>query len=90
MGAIIRLSASFGTLPEPDRQAATEELIEWLQSDDERLRYDACFIIGEHRLRAAAPALQELAERLEQTGAPGAPYEWAKVNRLLAGLTPDV
>lgn len=80
------LSARYSKLAEGERVAVDAEMARWLASDDEALRYDALFLIAEHDIRSAEPELRALADRLEVDSAPGAPYEWAKVNRLLARL----
>jgi hypothetical protein len=68
----------------PDERAAVDPLIaEWVLSDDPGTRYDGLALVSEFRIEAAVPALRELAARLEDATGPGAPYEWAKVNRIL-------
>jgi hypothetical protein len=53
-------------------------------SEDERAVVDR--LLSEFRITTALPALRVLADRLETQHSPGAPYEWAKVNRLIALL----
>ena len=84
MDAVMRLSRRYTALADHDRAAVDAELARWLCSNDERLRYDALFLIAEHDIRNAEPELRALADRLKVESTPGAPYEWAKVNRLLA------
>ena len=78
MGAMTRLSAMSGGLPEPERAVATEEIFAWLHSDDGALRYDACFLINAHDLRAARPALRRLAGRQRSGAGCGACAAWRR------------
>jgi len=90
MQAIFELNDAYGRLDETERSEVNKVLVEWLLSDDAGLRYDAEFIVEKHSLRKAVPALRTLQDRLEnESSEPGAPYEWAKVNRILGGLASD-
>ena len=85
--AAIELSAAFGRLSRVEQAEVVPVLNEWLLSDDETLRFDAMFVIAEHSVNESVPALRRLEVRLESSTTPGAPYEWAKVNRLIGRLT---
>jgi len=61
-------------------------LTEWVQSEDENVRFDALALIDGFRIAKAMPALRALAGRLASSDAPGAPYELQKVDRILRGL----
>lgn len=61
-------------------------LIEELSSPNEAARFDALAIIGEFRVPAALPALRLLSARLQHESSPGAPFEVAKVNRIIDRL----
>jgi len=61
-------------------------LSEQLRASDEMFRLGALALIGEFKISSTLPALRELADWLERQDWPGPPYEWAKVNRLVAGL----
>lgn len=84
--AYIELTALYGRFGSDERTIAETVLIDWLESDDESKRWDAEALIRDHRVVAAIPALRALADKLEESVEPGAPYEWAKVNRLLGHL----
>jgi hypothetical protein len=72
---------------EPSEQVlANQVLVEWALSDDENVRYDALVLIGDFRIAVALTALGELAARLKQSHAPGAPYELKKVERVVREL----
>jgi len=87
--SIIELAAIYGRIPGLHRERVNEELLDWLESDDERLRYDALYIVGAYSIVEAIPRLRALQERLEVDSQPGAPYEWSKVNRILGNLKAD-
>lgn len=59
---------------------------EQVLSDEENVRFDALSLIEDFKIRSAVPALRKLADRLEHQDQPGAPYEWAKVKRILGNL----
>jgi hypothetical protein len=86
------LTALFGryrALSDSERAVIDELLAEQLASLDETDRFDALAVIREFRITSAMPQLRVLAEWLEAQSGPGAPYEWAKVNRLIANLATD-
>lgn len=66
---------------------ANEVLIGWTQSDDAKRRFDALTLIDEFSIVAALPALRELAQEFEDSTETAAPYDWAKVNRIIGRLT---
>ena len=80
------LSKEYGRLEASDQRKVDQVLAQWVLSDDPTLRFDALSVIGDHQVVAAAPALHDLSLRLEESNEPSAPYEWAKVNRLLRDL----
>ncbi len=52
----------------------------------ESRRFLPLSLIREFRIVSALPALRVLADWLETQDTPGAPYEWAKVNRVIGDL----
>ena len=73
----------------PDERAIVDRLLaEQVQSDDENVRFDALALVNKFKIRSADPALRRLADRLTREHHPGAPYERAKVNGILASTTP--
>jgi hypothetical protein len=80
--AVVRLSATYARLGEEERQAVNAELLEWLDTDDEALRFDALALIREHRITGAQPALEDLVRRLRTDTRPGAPYEPQKISEI--------
>lgn len=59
---------------------------EQLTSANETDRFDTLALIREFRISSTLPQLRALAALLETSEGPGAPYEWAKVNRLIGLL----
>lgn len=84
--ALFVLFDHYRALPAADRPIIDEFLAEELGSTDETTRFHALALINEFRITAALPALRRLAEWLETRSSPGAPHEWAKVNRIIAAL----
>jgi hypothetical protein len=76
----------YRSLTAVDRHEVDQLLAEQLSSQDETERFDAIALIGEFTITTALPALRRLADRLETETWPGAPYEWAKVNRLVGKM----
>jgi hypothetical protein len=86
--AVFGLSMAYGRLDEAEQNEVNDVLIDWVLSENETLRYDALYLVDEHQIHQAVPALRALQDRLENDPSrPGAPYEWAKVNGLLGRLT---
>ena len=86
--ATVELSRRYGLLDEDERAEVDRLLDKWVLSDVKAERFDALAIIYDHGVASAVPALRKLFSRLEESDEVGAPYEWAKVNRLLGRLIP--
>jgi HEAT repeat protein len=80
------LVARYGSLTDDDRDVVDELLAEQLSSTDETARFDALAVIAHFKVKSALPALRRLANDLESQTRPGAPYEWAKVNGIIAAV----
>jgi hypothetical protein len=85
--AVLVMIERYRLLSEEERVVVDQLLCEQLASDDETVRFDALALIHEFRITAALPALRTLADWLEAQNSPGAPYEWAKVNRIIGRVT---
>lgn len=83
LGALLDAYRNFDAL---DKRVVDEWMAQALLTDDEVARFDALAMIREFGVRSALPQLRTLASRLEVDDSPAAPYEWAKVNRLIAAL----
>lgn len=84
--ALLHSAARYRQLSEEDRPIIDALLLEQVLSLNEDDRFLALAIIEDFKIASAVPALRRLAEWLESEDWPGAPYEWAKVNRLIARL----
>lgn len=84
--ALLALFTRYRALSDEERPVVDLLLAEQVESLDENVRFDALAIIREFRIVSALPALRSLADRLEAQDSPGAPFEWAKVNRLIGLL----
>jgi hypothetical protein len=82
-----RLHALYRKFDTSEQTMANRVLAEWALSDDEGMRFDALALIDEFKIRQAIPALNELAQRLGESKAPGAPYELEKTKRIVADLS---
>lgn len=84
--ALLSITARYRGLSTDDRAVVDELLAEQLGSADETVRFIALALIQDFKIRSALPALRKLTDWLETQTAPGAPYEWAKVNRIVGAL----
>jgi hypothetical protein len=57
-----------------------------LLSYEEADRYDACVVVRECLITGLLPKVRELEGRLAESDDVSAPFEWAKVNRLIGQL----
>ena len=95
-GALAVIAAKYAELSDAEREVIDRLLIEQLvptepRPDDacyvgENHRFDALYLVDRFTIVAAVPTLRLLAQWLEDQTSPGAPYEWAKVNRILGSL----
>lgn len=83
------LSDLYRKFDSEERKLADQVLMEWLQSDDEGVRYDALVLIEDCRITQVIPALRELGARLTHSKAPSAPYELEKVKQILNDFGDD-
>jgi len=85
--ALTSIAARYRCLSPEERRVVDDVLVEQLGSDNEIVRFVALALIEDFRITSALPSLRRLAESLETQHRPGAPYEWAKVNRIIGKLT---
>lgn len=85
-GAIPELFQLYESLDPREREAANANLFASLRAGSEGQRYDALAIINQFQVREAVPHLRELAVRLETDESAGAPFELAKVERIIGKL----
>jgi hypothetical protein len=84
--SVQRLEALYRDLSEEERTTADDVLVEWALSDNGRRRYDGLALIEDFSITSALPALRTLADRFEHSDEVSAPYDWAKVNRIIGRL----
>lgn len=84
--ALERLQTLYRKFDADQREMADRVLAEWVVSGDEKVRFDALALIDEFRIASGITALRELADRLTTSGAPGAPYELQKVQRIMRSI----
>ena len=85
--AVFALAGFYRGLSDEERFVADQVLIDWALSDDEKKQFDGLALIDEFSISSAVPALSRLADRFKQAKGPSAPYDLAKVNRILDRLT---
>ena len=81
---LIRLYQGFAV---QNRTAASQAVIQWAMSDVPEKRFDGLAIIDECKIYEAIPTLKELCGTLERAGDPAAPYDLAKVQRIISRLS---
>jgi hypothetical protein len=94
--ALPKIAAFYRSLDEAEQADVDELLIErlgrrssaaaapWYEAENARSLPE--YLVGELRIRSALPALRSLAAWLETQETPGAPFEWAMVDRLIGRL----
>jgi hypothetical protein len=82
-GALLAMFDRYRLLSPHERKEVDSLLAEEVASPDEGVRFDALALIREFNIRSTEPQLRSLAARLETEMTPGAPFELAKVNRIL-------
>jgi len=88
--AVFELSQYYRSLQDVEREAVDALLGGWVLDGNEGKRFDALALIDEHAISDAIPALEELRHRLDESKEPGAPFEKAKVDRIIAVLRKDL
>jgi hypothetical protein len=84
--ALERLHTYYQKLEPAERMLAAQVLAEWATADDEAVRFDAAALIRDFKIVDAKPALERLAQRLECSTNPGAPFELEKVKQIIDHL----
>src|SRR5262245_37320554 len=84
--ATLRLISEYERLNSEERAVADEVLADWSISGDEAKRFDALAVIDHFGVRTAIPRLRQLAAMLAGSNEPGAPFEQARIDRLLRRL----
>jgi len=87
-GAIVELFERYAELQPEQRENVNKILFEALREGTEVQRYDALAIINEFQVGEALPHLSQLAARLQFDDSASAPFELAKVQRIMSKLRP--
>ena len=82
-----RLATLYGNFDAEDRAMADQVISEWILSDAAHAPYFGRLLASRFTIKTAIPALEELAERLLSSKAPGASAERETVIRILGGIT---
>jgi hypothetical protein len=85
-GALLELMTFYEKLDGADRIMADQVLGEWVTSDNDRKRFDALAMVDQFRIRSAVPQLRALESAIAKRSGHEAPYELAKVRRILERL----
>jgi len=80
---LMRLIRGLGS---DERGESESVLAEWALSDQPRKQFHALVLIDKLEITRALPTLRELASQLEVSSDPGAPYNWAWVDRIAGKL----
>lgn len=86
-------SVAFGLLDAYDQLSSAEKtevhevLAEWLESDDNKLRYDAEFVTSQRKIVEMVPAVEKAIQTIDESSGPEAKYEVKKLRRILNELS---
>lgn len=84
--ALNELERCYAQLDESERRVALSVFTDWIHGTDVRRQFAGLAMIDRFSIRAALPELRTLASALEDATGPSAPYDWAKVNRIIGRL----
>ncbi len=85
-GTLLELMGLYERFDEVERVMANRILCEWIESDNNRKRFDALAIIDKYKIRSAIPKLRDFESKIANRPDYEAPYELAKVRRILERL----
>jgi len=83
---LLDTEAFYERLDDEERNLADQVFCEWVAMDGTGRQFVALWLISFHRMISALPALRAAARRFEVASGPSAPYDWAKVNRIIGQL----
>jgi hypothetical protein len=86
-GVLAVLAERYRQLEVGDKAVVDGVVGDALLSDQEWRRYDALFLVKEFGIRSATESLKALAQRLAEDQRPGAPFEFAKVQRIVSSFS---
>lgn len=77
----------YDSLNPAERSSIHSLLTEWLLANDNRMRYDAAFLIGNRRIHELVPAVTQSLLKCESQVGPEAHFEAEKLKRILGELS---
>jgi hypothetical protein len=86
-GALLELMALYKGLNSAEQTLADRVFAEWLASGNNRKKFDALAAIDQFQIRSAVPQLRILESEITKRQDHEAPYELAKVRRMLERLS---
>jgi|SRR6187402_1751711 len=82
-GALVAFMDLYERLTPGERELADQVIAEWVASEDQRKRFDALAMVDHFRIRAATAQLRTAEAELIERRDYEAPYELAKIRRIL-------
>lgn len=86
-GAVMELMKLYRRFDKDEQAMANQVIIEWLRYMEPRKQFDALALVDEFLIVDALPTLRELQSEAEERKDYEAPYEWARLNRVVGRLT---
>ena len=80
------IQSLYSSLDREERMIMDGVFEEWASSDDPRKQFDGLALIDFFEVVSALPALRSLAAQLALSSGPSAPYDRAKVSRIIDRL----
>jgi hypothetical protein len=88
-GALLEFMQLYESLEPDERFLADQVIADWIESENDRKRFDALAMVDRFRIRAAIGQLRRAEAELASSGDHTASYELAKVRRILLTLDPE-
>lgn len=85
--AMIELIAQYRKLSSAEQEVLNNIFCEWIDSADDFKRFDALAMVEEFRITSCIHGLIRRRAQLQSSTTPDAPYELAKIDRMLQRLT---
>jgi len=86
-GAVMELMKLYRRFDDDEQRMAREVIVEWLRSPEPRKQFDALALVDEFLMVDALSTLRELQAEAEERTDHEAPYDWARLNRIVGRLS---
>ena len=86
-GSVMELMKLYRRFDDDEETMAKHVIVEWLRSAEPRKQFDALALVDQFVIVEALPTLRELQAEAEERTDHEAPYEWARLNRIVGRLT---